>query len=337
MRIEHSSLQTEGMALAWKHSRQSTSIDISVTRNARDVANDASLTDLSAKGLAAQQSETVEASEESGVDSRLRLLIAVIEAMTGRKLDIFDPASLQGNAKAPPDSETTEAPPSRTQPPPLTWSVRIEQSQLREEFEFAAFSARGQVSTADGRRIDFSLDMLLQRYEREESNLLIEAGNQPKATDPLVLNLASDQVRLRAGEYSFDLNTDGQTDKLALLESGSAYLALDRNGNARIDDGGELFGPQSGNGFNELALLDDDGNGWIDENDAAFTQLSLWRPGEGLQTLAEANVGAIALQHRSTPFSLKQGDEVLGMVRSSGVFLSEDGQARSIQQIDLVI
>lgn len=52
-------------------------------------------------------------------------------------------------------------------------------------------------------------------------------------TDPLLLN--------------FDGH--GATSTLAALTPGSAWLALDRNDNRRIGNGGELFGPRSGDGF----------------------------------------------------------------------------------------
>lgn len=339
MKIEQSSLQSESMALAWKHSQRSTSIELSIGQNLRPPPEPVSRADISANGLATQQSEALEDGTEGGMDSRLKLLIAVIEALTGRKIEIFDPASLQGEAAAPSQDMPASAPAesTRSAPAELAWSVRIEHKEVREEFGVAAYHAKGQVTTSDGRQIKFSLDMLMQRYERVESSSIIEAGNTPKATDPLVLNLGTDHVRLRAEEFSFDLNADGQVEQLAMLDTGSAWLALDQNGNGKIDNGQELFGPQTGNGFAELAALDDDGNGWIDENDAAFSALKLWRPDEDPKSLAESGVGAIALQHRSTPFQLKQDGELLGAIRSSGVFLTEEGQARSIQQVDMVI
>ncbi|NSL54826.1 hypothetical protein [Uliginosibacterium aquaticum] len=334
MKITHSDFQTEGTALVWQRTRQESSFTFKLeSLSSRPPQTQA---ELSSQGLAAQQAEAASEEGEPSMDSRLKLLIAVIEAITGRKIELFDPGSLDATSSDASSSPGTPAPAATSATEPQ-WSVRIEARQVHEEFEFAAFSASGEVSTADGRRINFSLDLAMQRYERQESTLLIEAGNTPKATDPLVLNLATDQVRLQAGAWSFDLNMDGEKEKLAGLGAGSAWLALDRNGNGKIDDGSELFGPSSGNGFSELAELDEDGNGWIDEADSSFAALSVWRPDTGSQSLAKAGVGAIALEHRQTPFSIKDQGETLGMVRSSGIFLTEAGEARGIQQVDLVV
>jgi len=105
----------------------------------------------------------------------------------------------------------------------------------------------------------------------------------------------------------------------------------------------ELFGPASGNGFRELAALDQDGNGWIDENDSAYEQLHVWLKtaatgDDRLLTLKEANVGAIALAHVGTDFDLKgAGNQTLGQVRSTSVYLGDDGRAGTVQQIDLAV
>jgi len=109
-----------------------------------------------------------------------------------------------------------------------------------------------------------------------------------------------------------------------------------------VDDGTELFGPTMGNGFAELAMYDDDQNGWIDENDAIYNDLSIWmREDDGepkLVALGMAGVGAIYLGHVETPFSLKDpANNTLGEIRQSGIFLFENGNVGTIQHIDLAI
>jgi hypothetical protein len=103
-----------------------------------------------------------------------------------------------------------------------------------------------------------------------------------------------------------------------------------------------LFGPATDSGFAELAKLDDDGNGWIDENDAAFSALRIWSPtatGDGeLETLALRQVGAIALGNVASAFELRgAGNSDLGAIKASSVFLTEDGRVGSIQEIDLTV
>ena len=82
--------------------------------------------------------------------------------------------------------------------------------------------------------------------------------------------------------------------------------------------------PQSGNGFAELAKLDTDHNGWIDEADAAYRSMGVMQ-GDKFTSLSKAGIGALAVASASTPFSVKENGELLGEVRRSGVYLTEDG------------
>ncbi len=100
--------------------------------------------------------------------------------------------------------------------------------------------------------------------------------NAKNLCDPIVLNLDTDATTLSDQTFLFDLDADGTEDRIAALGPGSGFLALDQNGNGRLDDGNELFGTKSGNGFADLAAYDEDGNGWIDENDAVFDLLKVW-------------------------------------------------------------
>lgn len=103
-----------------------------------------------------------------------------------------------------------------------------------------------------------------------------------------------------------------------------------------------LFGVRSVNGFADLAQLDDDGNGWIDEGDSAFASLYLWNKdaaGRDVMTsLKDAGVGAIALAHAKTPFALKDSDnQQLGQITDTGVFLMEKGGVGTVQKVDVVV
>ena len=62
------------------------------------------------------------------------------------------------------------------------------------------------------------------------------------------------------------------------MAANSAYLAIDANNDGLINDGSELFGTRSGDGFADLAKLDSDGNRWLDEADSQFDRLRIWQP-----------------------------------------------------------
>nr|HRO68350.1 EF-hand domain-containing protein [Pseudobdellovibrionaceae bacterium] len=93
-------------------------------------------------------------------------------------------------------------------------------------------------------------------------------------------------------------------------EPGSAgyFLALDRDGNDRIDQRDELFGDQDkggNNGFVELSKFDRNKDGIIDKKDAVYKRLRLWADADGdgistpqeMKTLQEMRVESISLDY----------------------------------------
>jgi hypothetical protein len=217
------------------------------------------------------------------------------------------------------------------------WGVAYDMSEQTVTMETSAFQATGQVVTADGRTLDFTTQLSQQRIDVQTTSTSLRAGDAAKQVDPLVLNLDNAPVAF-SGTHDFDVNADGVAETVARLDPGHAYLALDRNGNGTIDDGSELFGPTTGNGFGELKAQDSDGNGWIDEGDAAYSQLRLWSPANGSLTgLTAAGVGAIALQNVSTPFSVTAAGQTQGTVARTGVYLREDGGVGTVQHVDLTV
>jgi hypothetical protein len=142
------------------------------------------------------------------------------------------------------------------------------------------------------------------------------AQNPPHEGDPLILDLRGNGLALTSvGDgVQFDLAASGVKQQIGWTARGSddAWLARDRNGNGRIDDGLELFSDTATpNGFLALAALDDpasggNGDGRIDASDRDFAALLLWQDrnhdgisqsGE-LTTLDANGVQAIDLDYR---------------------------------------
>lgn len=219
-----------------------------------------------------------------------------------------------------------------------TFTVEFSKHEKTVKTERTEFSAAGAVKTADGRQISLHLNSVMSRQETSETEIS-GVVKVEKLKDPLVVNLDGKGVRLSADRFGFDLEGTGRQDEIPALASGSGFLVLDANGNGCADSGLELFGARSGNGFADLAAWDEDRNRWIDENDSVFGKLNIWGgEGQALETLAQSGVGAIYLGNASTEFSLLDRErQMLGQVRSTGVFLKEDGTPGVLQQIDLAV
>lgn len=297
---------------------------------------------LSDAGLAASQATTNETTEDDELDAdpRLRFIRSMLELLTGKRIRIFNASDLQPTTETP----AIEAPPAQNttlaRPASAGYGIEYDRHESYSETEQTTFSASGTVTTADGRTIQFDLQLSMARQYHEESDVSLRLGDAARKTDPLVLNFAGTAAQLSDQRFAFDLNADGSSEQINYLAPGSGFLVFDRNGDGVANNGQELFGPTSGDGFQELAALDGDQNGWIDEKDAAFAQLAIWTPDKSgkatLSSLGDSGVGAIALSRIATPFELKtNANELLGQIRTSGIFLHESGTAGTIQQIDL--
>ena len=158
----------------------------------------------------------------------------------------------------------------------------------------------------------------------------------------MMINLNTDEASVSDQTFYFDLDADGSLDEISQLSSGSGFLALDKNGDGKINDGNELFGTKSGDGFSDLAAYDEDGNGWIDENDSIFHQLRIWTKDAAgkdvLYTLAKAGVGAIYLGSAQTDFALNSAKDnsTNALIRKTGIFLYENGGCGTMQHLDMV-
>ena len=222
-----------------------------------------------------------------------------------------------------------------------TWQKITATSGFTSESESTTFATKGIVQTADGRSIDFNMEVSMSRAFMQETNLL-EVKDYIK-TDPLMINLDTNIGSVSDQKFFFDLDSDGKEEQISFAGKGSGFLALDKNGDGKINDGSELFGTSSGDGFKDLAKYDEDGNGWIDENDSIFNRLKVWTKDENgndfLIDLKKADVGAIYLRNADTQFSLKDDENKLNAeIKKTGIYLREStGAVGTLNHVDLVI
>ncbi|MGB0663858.1 MAG: hypothetical protein ACPGMR_08725 [Pontibacterium sp.] len=264
------------------------------------------------------------------LSDKMKMAKYILQAMTGQSLSLK-----VTNTEA--KSEQAEG--SEVANEGALVGMRYEETSIYTETEELRFSGRGVVTTESGQSIAIDMAFVMNRSFSQAESFSFAAGVQLE--DPLVINFDTHAVSLTNETHSFDLNSDGQTETLNQLGAGSGFLMLDKNGDGKATNGSELFGATTGNGFKELAKYDDDGNGFIDENDAVYSQLQIWvKTGGEDQTysLKDKDVGAIYLGAIATPFELKnQDNELLGVVRGSSIYLGNQGSVGSVQQIDLVV
>lgn len=284
--------------------------------------------------------QDVDAASDAGcpADTQLTILQYFVERLTGRRMRFVsgDALASEGSTAATQSSATGR----RRGDAPASGGVELDYARSYREFEHMQFAAEGEVRTADGKTIRFELALSQTRFYEEHTTLQLRAGNAVRK-DPLVLNFEGTAAQLLDARFEFDLDADGNKDRIPMLAEGNGYLALDISGNGRIDSGAELFGARSGDGFADLAKYDEDHNQVIDENDSVFARLRIWTPdgrgGGTLETLKERDVGALLLSRVATPFELRSGSSELGATRSTGAYLTEDGRAGFMQQLDLVV
>ncbi len=222
-----------------------------------------------------------------------------------------------------------------------TWIRHTEKSGYVMEQENTSFSATGIARTADGREIEFGVELNMSRGFA--GSFFSSKDEEVVLTDPLVINLDSSMANVSDQKFFFDLDADGKKEEIFSLGSGSGFLAYDKNGDGIINDGSELFGTKSGDGFADLARYDEDGNGWIDENDSIFDNLKVWVKNQDgtdrLLSLKEADVGAIYLGSADTQFHLndRYTNQTNAVIQKTGVFLKESGGAGTVQHVDLAL
>ncbi len=291
-----------------------------------------SLSSKAARARPVPKCAKVQSARPSSIDQlKLDILKALIEKLTGKKIKVTTPDEIMSPADAAGESQDQEV--------SSGFAMIYDSYESHYEYQEMTFSASGSITTEDGRQIEFQVDLNMTREFYSEQHVQIRAGDALK--DPLSVNFSGNAAELTSTRFSFDIDADGRSEQIAFVRPGSGFLVLDRNMDGKINDGRELFGAMTGNGFTELAEFDADGNNFIDDNDPIYHRLRIWeKDREGndhLLALGQVGIGALYLGSADSAFDLKdQENNLLGRIGSTGLFIREDGTAGTIQQLDLV-
>jgi hypothetical protein len=150
---------------------------------------------------------------------------------------------------------------------------------------------------------------------------------------PIVLDLSGTGIHTTSASaqgVNFDLTGTGHAQTVGWTGAGTGLLAIDLNGNGKIDNGSELFGvgtvlpngAHAANGYQAMAAYDTNHDGRLDASDAVWSKLRVWvdanhdgvsQPGE-LLTMAQAGVASIDLHARAA--DTMQNGNLVGLVSS---------------------
>jgi predicted nucleic acid-binding Zn-ribbon protein len=142
-----------------------------------------------------------------------------------------------------------------------------------------------------------------------------------RRVSPIVLDLSGtgmiETVNPLLSSTMFDLDGNGRKKRTGWITKGSGFLALDLNGNGKIDDGRELFGEgtrmadgsKAKHGYEALAQYDLNGDGKITSKDPIFDRLMVWQDlnQDGIAqpyetfSLKQLGITALSVKHKNVP------------------------------------
>ena len=171
--------------------------------------------------------------------------------------------------------------------------------------------------------------------------------------DPMILDLDGDGIEtMAAGQYQgalFDHNKDGIRTATGWVKPDDGLLALDRNGDGIINNGGELFGDstlladgsRAAHGYAALVELDSNGDGKVDAADEQFADLRVWRDlnSDGISTaselftLEELGIASLDTAYKNTHTGLAGGNTLV----QQGSFTKADGSSGQMGDVNFVV
>jgi hypothetical protein len=271
--------------------------------------------------------------------TRAGLAKRLIHGLTGKKVKIKDLKELLKNHEDQKDDDK-KVKSEAHEPEMKAWNITYDSHEAYYEKEQMSFNAGGVVRTADGREITFSLDLMMSREFMSETTVNLAAAGVGAGN--IVIDFEGPASDLSDSEFTVIPDSEEDNESTTFLSVGGGRLTLDLNNDGQINGDNEIIGASTGNGFAELAVHDEDGNGWIDENDSVYQQLSVYSKdaegNEAVSGLKESNVGAINLGSVDTRFALKDSEnQQVGQIEKSGVYLNEDGTAGIVQQVSVKV
>ena len=215
--------------------------------------------------------------------------------------------------------------------------TNIDLEKLKEDLSLYASENSITINSTEDIRANAQMMEIIKNVWRDSGDV----GGE--YTPPIVLDTNSNNITSIALENSnvyFDYDGDGVKEKTAWTESGDALLAMDLNGDGKINNGSELFGnftklsngSTAPDGYAALAQYDTNGDNIIDSKDSAFSSLKLWKDvnsdgitqsGE-LTSLQLSSITAIYL-YREDGSSFKQITEAGNIITNQTNFTSKDG------------
>ena len=150
-------------------------------------------------------------------------------------------------------------------------------------------------------------------------------ADAPIQTSPLVIDLSSGHTGITLTTYNastttsfFDLDSTGFAEQTAWVSGTTGLLVRDLNSNGTIDNGNELFGSPTVDGFAKLAALDSNHDLKIDSSDSAWSSLQVWVDSNGdgvtesgeLHSLASLGITSIDLAGVTPSTSTVDGNPI---------------------------
>lgn len=176
---------------------------------------------------------------------------------------------------------------------------------LLYEYDLSVFRI-GEITSAPANYYWLNGKLLDVKLEASLGDLYNAAGG-----DPIVFDLDNDGLEIRPESIispHFDMNGDGFAERVGWIGSGDAFLVRDLNANGKIDDISEMFGTATMSGYDHMSMFDLNSDGVLDDQDAVWSDLKLWRDLDGdavtdageLLSLASQNIVSIAVTPATT-------------------------------------